>query len=90
MCSDFLLQSSKMSKERNSRIKSLRLKANLIHSLIHFAVSLITTLPLLKWNSLPLALSLSATHFLIDYLKSLLIVKYAFEKYSILFYCFCP
>lgn len=80
---DFVLQGKKTIHRRTSSLKKERLLWNLLHCFYHGAICLVLFLSTMNLKILTAILVLSTTHFLIDYLKSSIIIKCGYYRYSI-------
>jgi hypothetical protein len=80
---DFPLQSKRMAKQRSSGgIKNMALW-NLGHAILHFIITAALLYGIWSWNIILFIFIISAFHFVIDFSKSVLILKKPFLRYSI-------
>ena len=84
---DFILQNNKIVETRYS-VKNLktRMLGNVKHVLIHLVILLILTLYFLSLKIVLAIIVLSLLHFLLDFIKSEIVVKWPFYSYSLLIF----
>lgn len=83
MVSDFLLQSNYIVKLRYSPESGKSLRGNFLHAIVYFIVSLAFIINYMSVKMLFTALAIAIFHFLVDYIKSVLVIKSPFMKYSL-------
>lgn len=81
--SDFPLQFKKFLKLRNSTNWKTCLTGNIVHGSVHFVIAFILTSYFQSSDIIIAVCIISVLHILIDFTKSLIIIKYPFFKYSI-------
>lgn len=83
---DFPFQFERIVNRRNDQNKRISLYGNLIHSCMHFALSLIPVLFFRSAKLFAVVVAITVTHFIIDCLKSKAIACQPFRKYSIVLF----
>lgn len=80
---DFLFQKESIIKLRYSKGIVKQLKGNEMHALVYLIITLLCSLYYFSFNSLLFILVLTASHFTIDFVKSIIVSKNSLRQYSI-------
>lgn len=81
---DFPLQSQKIINLRNNDNWKMSLAGNSLHACVYFVVSLASVIFYLSYNIFFIVVITSLLHGIIDFIKSLAILKKPFRKYSVI------
>jgi hypothetical protein len=85
---DFPLQSHKIINLRNNNGWNISFAGNCLHACVYFLVSLAFVIFYLSFNIFLIVFITSLLHGIIDFIKSLAILKKPFRKYSIMIFLF--
>lgn len=80
---DFPLQFNSIIKMRYSNDRKVSLLGNALHGCVHFIVSIISISYFLSWKMVFIVLAITLAHMILDFIKSAIIIKHPFWKYSI-------